>query len=46
MVKVNGHLTIYGQSEGTGTLTTSNTIGGGGVVILIPKLAEFTVTAI
>lgn len=28
MVKVSGNLTIYGQSEGTGTLTTSNTIGG------------------
>ena len=26
IVKVNGNLTIYGQSEGTGTLTTSNTV--------------------
>ena len=26
MVKVSGNLTIYGQSEGTGTLTTSNTV--------------------
>ena len=30
MVKVNGHLTIYGQSEGTGTLTTSNTVSQSG----------------
>lgn len=30
IVKVNGHLTIYGQSEGTGTLTTSNTVSQSG----------------
>lgn len=30
MVKVNGHLTIYGQSEGTGTLTNSNTVSQSG----------------